>query len=674
MGKTLQIYEKSKMYLFALLSITFCVMNATAFPQAECPPATLRLPEIPQTLYCSDAEYYEAPAAYYDNDLTGECENNGYIQGILSIIDSECDSIQIVYEGTDDFGNMLDTIIYIRIESPMPSVDYSRMPDTINCEEVYNNMLEIFYTNGETGLCEVSGSFMFRLYNSGTPCEGGSVSYWDVTSMCGSFMPYNIDIVVKPAPLAKLTVPSLPESVSCEDATSFRAADATFTNGLTGQCGNSGSIPARVVHMPDSGYVKVIYEGADNCGHDLSTYRKVRIFDPDPVVTEPDFPESITVAEAMHYIPPKITYTNGLSGDCEISGSFGPDDFNNYWDVCNGGYILLTYAKYLDWLNDVYFTAKRITVTPDGTCLSNEYCTLTQDSYGSPGGDYCNGQSERELMDQLLLVHGGMVLGVPANNRTFTIPPDGGQCLEDILPGSGSPKVLPGELGCGNFGDLLDHGSLHNSLLAQTITTWLNFWLTPSLSDLVLESSKFFTVSSSGCGGGTNTPLEDTIYYSIPADVYDYIANKTVQDILDLANEALGTSNWSSSKPSLSDITTALTVINEAFKGCRFIYFDEYVTSIPVIDPEKDITLTVAPNPFRNSTEISFSVKTSSVVSAEIYDMEGRLVKKLYEGNMLPGEVKTLYYSSGDIESQSPRICVVKTSKGIKHQLIVSMH
>jgi hypothetical protein len=205
-------------------------------------------------------------------------------------------------------------------------------------------------------------------------------------------------------------------------------------------------------------------------------------------------------------------------------------------------------------------------------------------------------------------------------------------------------------------------------------------WLSPELGGLVLENRNFMTVSSSGCGGGSNsgnTPMEDTLYYSIPTSVYNYLPNKTVQEIFILANKALGTYPWPSSKPPLSDITKALSVINEAFEGCRFIDFPDKYKSVPIVEEatiDNDVELTIAPNPFRYSTDISFGVNSTGTVHVEIYDLSGRLVKSLFEGNMSSGETKTLRYSMDDTDSQSPRICVIRTQKGLKHQMMLNLH
>ncbi|MBK6347370.1 MAG: hypothetical protein IPF68_15850 [Bacteroidales bacterium] len=206
-----------------------------------------------------------------------------------------------------------------------------------------------------------------------------------------------------------------------------------------------------------------------------------------------------------------------------------------------------------------------------------EYCTVTQYTLGSSAGSFCDGQSSLELMESLLNENGPMVLGIPANNRSFTVPVVGGaQCVMDILPAASNANALTGNYGCGNFGNLLrPDGTLYNSLLAEAITFQFNLWLTPALADLLLESPEFYVRSSSGCGGQGNYPLSDSTHYMIDPTVYNYLGNDpTVQDLMDLANLALGRAVLPGpDAPTRANIKYALIYINEAFENCGFIYF-----------------------------------------------------------------------------------------------------
>jgi hypothetical protein len=205
-----------------------------------------------------------------------------------------------------------------------------------------------------------------------------------------------------------------------------------------------------------------------------------------------------------------------------------------------------------------------------------EYCTVTQFTLGRSTGSFCDGTSSYDLMNSLLIENGPIVVGIPANNRTFTVPVIGGaQCIIDHFPSYNNAAYLTGNWGCGNFGNLLQpDGNLNNTLLVEAITMQFNLWLTPALADLLLENSEFYIRSASGCGGD-DYPLDDSTHYQIHPSVYNYLGpDPTVQDLFDLANLALGsTSLPGPNAPTLANIKYALKWINEAFENCGFIYF-----------------------------------------------------------------------------------------------------
>ncbi|MBK6966695.1 MAG: hypothetical protein IPH20_23065 [Bacteroidales bacterium] len=223
------------------------------------------------------------------------------------------------------------------------------------------------------------------------------------------------------------------------------------------------------------------------------------------------------------------------------------------------------------------FDTESIQITQDLEHCEEEYCTVTQFTLGSETGSFCDGTSSYDLMNSLLSENGPVVIGIPANNRSFTVPVDGGaQCIIDRFPTYNNAFVLTGNWGCGNFGNLLQtDGRFNNSLLVEAITMQFNLWLTPALGSLVLESPEFYIRSSSGCGSGENIPLDDATHYVIPQSVYNYLGDDpTVQDLFDLANLALGSASLPGpNAPTLANIKYSLKWINEAFENCGFIYF-----------------------------------------------------------------------------------------------------
>ncbi len=305
------------------------------------------------------------------------------------------------------------------------------------------------------------------------------------------------------------------------------------------------------------------------------------------------------------------------------------------------------------------------------------YCSLTQGGFGNSGGNYC-GQGTYQLIDSLLMAHNGMILGLPANNNTFTIPSTGAHCVINILPGGSTKTALSGNYGCGNFGTLLNaQGRLKNALLAQTIVLQLNVWWRDNLGSVEFTSPTFFTVSSSACDYPYAVPGVDTTYYTIPSAVYSALGpNPTVQDILDLANNGLG---GASVIPSLKDIHEAVDLINNAFDECRFIYFNNGPSIAIYSEPadfglvNDEIEVSVYPNPFDKETEIHFKSSQDSQAVVEIYNILGVKIAELFNDEVEANKAYTVRYEpTNDVDSQV-LICIIRTSNGKSEKRIVRL-
>ena len=203
------------------------------------------------------------------------------------------------------------------------------------------------YTNGEMGVCEITGTISPVITPTWNLCGGTiSVVYPDATDDCnrtitgGSFV-INVDA----APEATVTAPTFATSISCAMAQTFTAADATYTNGLTGNCEISGNITANITTNFNScgGTITISYDDVDNCNNILTAGPFTINVDaaPEATIQLPVLPSSISCSEAGTYNPPTTTFTNGLTGVCNSSGN-AISAANNFYDEC-GGYLQLVY-------------------------------------------------------------------------------------------------------------------------------------------------------------------------------------------------------------------------------------------------------------------------------------------------------------------------------------------
>jgi hypothetical protein len=303
--------------------------------------------------------------------------------------------------------------------------------------------------------------------------------------------------------------------------------------------------------------------------------------------------------------------------------------------------------------------------------ISFEFCSLSQGFYGNSGGKFCDGTGTFALINRLLMENGGMVIGVPANNRTFTIPATGAQCVINLLPSGGNSSVIPGNRGCGNTsGMVLGNGRLKNVLLGQTITLQLNLWLSPNLGALNLENRVFYTAKSSGCGEGEgNVPVGSFKKYTLPNSVWNYLAvngEMSIQSLFTLANQSLG---GVKGLPSMGDINNAISIINEAFVECRILSYDGQVAPTEPGEGEEEaapkVSMVITPNPFNEDTEIVINFTEEMNVVVEVFNMSGTRVATMHDGRVFADYSYRFRFGLNKTDGQQTFLVVVRTPYGV---------
>jgi len=138
-----------------------------------------------------------------------------------------------------------------------------------------------------------------------------------------------VTINVAPAPEPVITVPAIDGPLTCADAASFVAPDATFTNGVDGVCEISG-VAAGVVEenfTQCGGTITITWtvDPVDNCDRPavVETLEIMVEPAPDPVIDLPMF-DDLSCSEAEAFVAPDATFSNGETGACEITGVVTP--------------------------------------------------------------------------------------------------------------------------------------------------------------------------------------------------------------------------------------------------------------------------------------------------------------------------------------------------------------
>ncbi|WP_040254869.1 hypothetical protein, partial [Psychroserpens mesophilus] len=322
------------------------------------------------TLSCEDASNYVAGSLGYNNGLEGDCSLSGSLEPIQKNQFDACGGkILVDYIGEDACGNPLSATLDITVDpAPAPVFDAIEVEAELSCADAATYAASALnYSNGLEGVCEISGSVEPVQTNDFDACGGKITITWTGQDQCGNPLNATVDIDVLPAPEATVVAPSLPEVLSCEEAFAFVADEATYSNGLTGDCEISGTLTATIANSfgKCGGFITVSYSGEDACGRDLAAGPFEVIVDraPEATVTTPEFPAEITCAEAAGFVIENATYSNGLEGTaCELTGTINPDVDYDY-DLC-GGTITVSYLAKDQCDRDLMAGPFVITVTP----------------------------------------------------------------------------------------------------------------------------------------------------------------------------------------------------------------------------------------------------------------------------------------------------------------------
>jgi subtilase family serine protease len=264
------------------------------------------------------------------------------------------------------------------------------------------------------------------------------------------------------------------------------------------------------------------------------------------------------------------------------------------------------------------------------TCQS--FCTYTQGYYGN--------SSSITYINTLLPI----TVGMPGRSLTFEA--NQGACIAARLTTGGQPIALPSTLGDYSVGTLscptntviplMSGDRFLNILLGQTVSLSLNI-----RGDAFLAS---FMLPASLCTqGGSPTSIHGP--YLISPSIFSAFSNlsisPTVGGLLALANRALGGQDVGGA--SLSAINDAVSAINEGFDECRTIISCPIPKDV-VRSHRKDVFLSQNfPNPFNPTTTISYSLPERAVVQLRVYDLIGREIAVLVNGEREAGVHTVLF-------------------------------
>gem|GEM_PF-2178493 len=292
------------------------------------------------SLNCGDA-VPELMTIPYSNGLAGLCSNEGNIFGseITNNINAcEGGIIERFWEGSDKCGNPLEHTQTITILPPSPPQIINAPTDFfITCGEPLPLFVDIAYSNGITGDCELFGTFNNGM-QVGTPDPCGNLITYEYAGMdmCGNPLEYTQTIIIEPASLPTIVNPPADLTISCGDPLP-PLSQLMYDNGLFGDCNISGVINGTQNGSADCGsIVQYEYSGISECGDSLNYTQTITIleeatdlslslsFVPSIAVGPTDMAWQITLFENNGFATDE-TITVILPKDPRLSFSFDPN-------------------------------------------------------------------------------------------------------------------------------------------------------------------------------------------------------------------------------------------------------------------------------------------------------------------------------------------------------------
>ncbi len=321
-------------------------------------------PPADMTVTCENIPSSGIDLDYTNNDA-GACLIEGTITPTQSGSADICGgAITYTWDFTDQCGNNINHTQTITVE-PAPDVSFINPPSDINvtCSAGPPNAISLDYTNNGNGACLIQGSVLPSQSGSYDEC-GGTITYtWTFTNPCGQTINHTQNITIEPAPQASF-IGNLPTSitVSC-DAVPTTGPSLNYTNGESGTCLISGSVPAQLSGFYDEcgGTLAHTWTFTDDCGRIIQHQRVITV-EPAPIAAFTDLPGPQTMACAdVPLVPPSLNFTNNGIGACNIMGLVPAIQSGNF-DFC-GGNITYTWT-FTDDCNRTISHSQTITVEP----------------------------------------------------------------------------------------------------------------------------------------------------------------------------------------------------------------------------------------------------------------------------------------------------------------------
>ncbi|MCZ2338141.1 MAG: hypothetical protein LC127_08055, partial [Chitinophagales bacterium] len=299
---------------------------------------------------CDGFDYDDLPPLNYDNGGTGaDCQITGNVTPVRTGSIDDCQgAYTYTWEFTDKCGRTITHTRTVTVLPPDEAAWVNPPADmTVECvNEPDASAVDLNYTNGSSGMCLMSGTVSaVPTVQENSDCSKVYTYEWMVTDLCGRTITHTQTINVNPPPEAVFINPPADITVqSCDGFDVDELAPLNYDNGIMGDCGIAGSeVPVRTGSVTDcQGVYTYTWTFSDNCGRTIQHVRTVTIVPPaEAQFINPPANTTLNCIDAPDLSnPPVLSYTNNLTGTCEISGSV-PATITDNSNGCQGSYQLV---------------------------------------------------------------------------------------------------------------------------------------------------------------------------------------------------------------------------------------------------------------------------------------------------------------------------------------------
>jgi len=303
------------------------------------------------------------------------------------------------------------------------------------------------------------------------------------------------------------------------------------------------------------------------------------------------------------------------------------------------------------------------------------FYTYTQGYYSGTGtsctpiGGFKNSvsliQYAIDNMDGIIDQKGTLYLGKAG--ASFSATYTDASALKKIMPGGGTATKLVKDYDLATSTSApappLKNGKIDNVLLSQTITLDMNIHIQgDALGSFVLRSGFLTTQKGDASTCPIAKPLSCTkdassissLKLTSNTTLMNLLNGKTINDLFNMASAALG--GTLPSGVTYTDINNAVDVINKSFDAGRFFWgyystqqtcttFSSSITSVVSTTMNKTLSVSAYPNPYNNTVNFHFTSPQSGKATLVAYDLTGKKLAIIFEGNVNSGSEYNLKYN-----------------------------